>query len=314
MKLKRKNKIENTIKNLNVVHNELYIIYCGNNPIGIEKYFSREDNLKSFPPDGKLNASELDHFYYIMHNETIVGFYRITDLFFKSTIELHGSFCKQNTFLIKSYFELTKAFVSNVFKAFPGIQISTIVQLNNKGVIKFLKYLNFIRVGKDKQNTEFVIFEKPFDMKVKIIKNQSGSNILDVDNYIYIEDGESKFDYDDKCFLENKSFKKYNRIVRITNYYEEKCLKKSKSIYRKATCGNGKLTLGTTKKNEIGLLIRDLNLLDIKDTDNANIKISNDMFCFIAFYIYNPSYAIRISLISLFLGILSIVLSVLSFL
>lgn len=314
MKLKRKDKIENTIKTLKIQHNELYISYCGNNPIGIEKYFSKEDNLKSFPPDGKLEASELDYFYYIMYYETIVGFYRITDLFFKGNIELHGSFCKQNTFLIKSYFELTKVFVSNIFKAYPNKQILTIVQLNNKGVIKFLKYLNFIRVGQDKQKTEFVIFEKPFDMKVKIIKNQPKSNTLDVDNYIYLEDGESKSDYDDKCFLENKSFKKNRRIVRITNYYEENELKKSKSIYRKAICGNRNLALGTTKKNEIGLLRRDLILMDIKQTDNANIKISKDIFCFIAFYIFNPSYAIRISLISLFLGILSIVLAILSFL
>lgn len=314
MKLKRKDRLENNVKTLKVQHNEMYIIYCGNNPVGIENYFSTENNLKSFPPDGKLKASDLDYFFYIMHHEKVVGFYRVTDLYFKGSIELHGSFCKQNTFLIKSYFELTKVFVSSIFKTFPNKQISTIVQLNNEGVIKFLNYLNFIRVGQDKQKKEFVMFEKPCDMKVKIIKTQSKSTTLDVNNYIYLEEGESKFDYDDKFFLDNKSFKKNRRIFRITNYYEEKGLKKSQSIYRKSISGNRNVCLGITQKNEIGLLRRDIILLNIKQTDNANIKLSKDLFCFIAFYLQNPNYAIRISLISLLLGILSIVLAVLSFL
>jgi hypothetical protein len=314
MKLRRKDKIENIIKNLKVQHNELYISYCGNNPIGIEKYFSNEDNLRSFPPDGKLKVSELDYFYYILYKESIVGFYRITDLFFKGSIELHGSFNKQNTFLIKSYFELTKIFVSNIFIVFPNKRILTMVQLTNKGVIGFLSYLNFIRIGKDKQNKNFTVYEKLYNVKVKVIKSQPNYSTLDIDNYIYLEAGESNFDYDDKCFLETKSFNKKHRIVRITNYYEENEVKKSQTIYRKAICGNRNPNLGITKKNEIGLLYRDLIKLNIKHFDNASIKISTDIFCFISFYIFNPMCAINISIILLFLGMLSIVIAIFNFL
>ena len=235
-------------------------------------------------------------------------------MFFKGIIELHGSFNKHDTFLIKSYFELTKMFVSQIFISFPTKIIQTTVQDTNKSVIKFLNYLNFINVGKDKNKKNFLLFEKPFDMKIKVIKNQPQSGNCDTEKYIYLEDGESKYDYDDKCFLENKSYDKKRRIIRITNFYEEKNRKKTKSIYRKAISGNRNIRLGTTKKNEIGLLRKDLILLDISQTDNANLKISKDVFCFFAFYIFNPSYATRISLISLFLGFLSVVLAILSFL
>lgn len=314
MKLKRKDKIEKRIKTLKVQHNDLYINYCGNNPIDIEKHFTIEDNLKSFPPHGKLEATELDYFYYIYHSDSIVGFYRVTDLYFKGIIELHGSFSKHDTFLIKSYFELTKIFVSQIFILFPSKKIQTTVQNTNKSVIKFLNYLNFIYIGKDEIKKDFQLFEKPFDMKIKIIKNQPQSGNYDTVNYIYLEDGESKNDYDDKCFLENKSYHKNRRIIRITNFYEENNRKKTKSIYRKAISGNRNIKLGTTRKNEVGLLRKDLILLKISQTDNANLKISRDIFCFFAFYIFNPSYATRISLISLFLGLLSVILAILSFL
>ncbi len=313
MKLKRKEKIENLVKTLKVKHNELTINYCGKNPVGIEEHFCNEDNVKSFPPNGKLNASELDYFYYIMHNETVIGFYRITDLYFNDVIELHGSFNKHNTFLIKSYFELTIKFVSTIIIMFPSKRILAIAQSNNIGVINFLKYLNFINIGLDKTKNNFLLFEKISNMKVKIIKNSSSSNKTDFEKYIYLEEGESKFDYDDKAFVEKSRFDKNKRIIRITNFFEEKGKKKSISIYRKAICGNRNKLLGTTKKNEIGLLRRDMILLGIKQTENANIKISKNIFCFFSFYIFNPSYAVRISLISLFLGILSIILAILSF-
>lgn len=314
MKLKRKDKIEIIIKTLKVHHNDLHIDYCGNTPVDIEKYFSIEDNLKSFPPNGKLEASELDYFYYIFHNNSVVGFYRITDLYFKGIIELHGSFSMHNTFLIKSYFELTRIFVSQIFILFPKKKIQTTVQSENTSVIKFLNYINFICVGKDKAKNDFLLFEKPFDMKIKIITNQPQSNNYDKEKYIYLEDGESKFDYDDKCFLENKLYSKPHRIVRITNFYEEKNRKKKKSLYRKAISGNRNIRLGTTKKNEIGLLGKDLILLGISHNDNANIKISKNLFCVFAFYIFNPSYATRISLISILLGSLFTVLAILSLL
>lgn len=160
MKLKRKDKIEKIIKTLMIQHNDLYLNYCDNEPIDIEKYFSIEDNLKSFPPLGKLEATELDYFYYIYHNESVVGFYRITDLYFKGIIELHGSFNKHNTFLIKSYFELTRLFVYNVLNMFPNSVINSCVHSENTRAIVFLNYLGFEFIEIDKSNNNFLIFEK----------------------------------------------------------------------------------------------------------------------------------------------------------
>lgn len=159
MKLKRKDKIAETIKHLKVKHNSLQINYCGKIPLDIEKYFTTEENLKSFPPEGKLEATELDYFYYIMHKSSVVGFYRITDLYFNGVIELHSSFSKSNTFLIKSYFELTRIFISQIFILFPEKKIQTTVKKTNKNVIKFLFYLGFSYVSKD-DNKDFLLFKK----------------------------------------------------------------------------------------------------------------------------------------------------------
>lgn len=158
MKLKRKDKIEKVINTLNVQHNDLFIKYCGKNPFDIEKFFSIQDNLKSFPPNGKLEATELDYFYYIYNKNSIVGFYRITDLFFNNEIELHGSFNKYETFLVKSYFELTGLFVKSIQNIFPKSIVSSSVHKDNKKAIMFLEYLGFEFLELDVNNDKYLIF------------------------------------------------------------------------------------------------------------------------------------------------------------
>jgi hypothetical protein len=159
MKLKRKDKIEKVLKTLKVQHNDLYINYCGNYPIEIEKHFTLDDNLKSFPPNGKLEATELDFFYYILHKNSVVGFYRVTDLFFNNEIELHGSFNKYRTFLVKSYFELTRIFVTSVQNIFQNSIVSSSVYKDNKKAIMFLEFLGFELVEFDINNDKFLIFK-----------------------------------------------------------------------------------------------------------------------------------------------------------
>ena len=158
MKLKRKNKIEKVLNTLKVQHNDLFIKYCGKNPIDIENFFSNEDNSKSFPPNGILEATELDYFYYIYHKNSIVGFYRITDLFFNNEIELHGSFNKYDTFLVKSYFELTGLFVNSIQNIYPNSLVSSSVHKDNKKAIMFLEYLGFELVESDANNDKYLIF------------------------------------------------------------------------------------------------------------------------------------------------------------
>jgi len=158
MKLKRKNNIEKIINTLKVQHNDLFIKYCKKNPTDIEKYFSFEDNLKSFPPNGIMEATELDSFYYIYHKNSVVGFYRITDLFFNNEIELHGSFNKYETFLVKSYFELTELFVNSIQNVYPNSIVSSSVHKDNKKAIMFLEYLGFELVEYDANNDKHLIF------------------------------------------------------------------------------------------------------------------------------------------------------------
>ena len=158
MKLKRKDKTKKVLNTLNVQHNDLLIKYCGINPIEIENYFTNEDNLKSFPPNGILEATELDSFYYIYHKNSVVGFYRITDLFFNNEIELHGSFNKYETFLVKSYFELTELFVNSIQNIYPNSIVRSSLHKDNKKAIMFLKYLGFDLVELDANNDKYLIF------------------------------------------------------------------------------------------------------------------------------------------------------------
>ena len=160
MKLEQNDQIKDVVLNFELQQNDLILKYCGQYPVNIENNFTKEDNFKSFPPDGILKASELDYFYYIFFKEKIIGFYRITDLFFEGSVELHGSFNKYDTFLIKSYFELTKKFIENISFVVPNKRILSSVHVNNKRAITFLHYLKFEYRFVDTSNKNFQVFEK----------------------------------------------------------------------------------------------------------------------------------------------------------
>lgn len=127
--------------------------YCKKGTLSISKLneslhtltqiFSHKENILNFPPDGIPSKTDIEHFLTIYKSEDICGFYRIIDLQFENKIELHGSFKSESNFLIKSYFELTEKFVSEVQDAFPEMKITSVVSASNKSVIKFLEFLKF---------------------------------------------------------------------------------------------------------------------------------------------------------------------------
>jgi len=164
----------------------------------LTKYFSHEDNLKNFPPDGILNFTELDLFFLIKNNNDIVGFYRIIDLYFDNTVELHGGFNKYDSFLIRSYFELTKKFVQEVFKIYYKYKISSLVHISNKRVIKFLHYLNFIDYGRSPENKNFKRFLKIGITNVKMVENKQGlknkKQLTLIKNY-YLSNGKLTYNH-----------------------------------------------------------------------------------------------------------------------
>lgn len=144
-------------------------------------------------------------------------------------------------------------------------------------------------------------------MNVKIIVSPKSPGSYPPQTYVVLQDGESKLDYLDKCFLENSVFSKKSRYVCIShNNGGRKC---GKRIYRMAVSGNR----SSLKKTEIGLLMKDIHALKISDLANADIKVSFCCLNRILFYMFNPHYAVRISVwlgtISIILGLLSLYLS-----
>lgn len=160
MKSERNFPIKSSVENLKISCRSLCLKYC-DNPDTIVDFLSEDDAIRSFPPDGKLLVSELDTFYLIMLGDGPVGFYRIEDLFFDGQIELHGSFVKHDTFLIRAYFELTTLFVKTISKRFPYKTICTTVLKNNAAVRKFLTYLGFIAVKDSLDSGQYIKYIKP---------------------------------------------------------------------------------------------------------------------------------------------------------
>jgi hypothetical protein len=296
MKLKVKDNTLEKIKTLKIKVNSLNIQFCEKGFFNPYKYFSSEDNLKSFPPNGKLKKTELDYFYYIYLNDNVVGFYRITDLYFSNKIELHGSFSLSNTFLIKSYFELTRLFVSQIFILFPAKKIQTVVNNSNKKVFRFLNYLNFIKIEGDENQKNYSLFEKPSDIKIKKIefKPRLNSTSFNLQKYIYLDEFEKKLDYHDKCFYLNNLQNIFFRVIKISNTYFVNNKLKKKTIYRRVIHLDTSKKIGTITENQIGLLSRDIKLLNIKKTENSNLMISDNIFYLIPFFIFNPNMSKRI--------------------
>tara|TARA_Y100000589_G_C27120565_1_gene616250 strand:+ start:610 stop:1377 length:768 start_codon:yes stop_codon:yes gene_type:complete len=195
--LKEKLKIQNsTIDHIinNVKQNNLSLCLMQKN-YNLSSVFSEKDNKKNFPPDGNLLISDLDTFFLIKLKNEVVGFYRIINLDFEQKIELHGSFAKYNTFLIRSYYLLTKKFVEVVFSTFNNHKIESLVHRSNNEVIKFLDYLNFIKLNEDKQG--YIRFIKKGILNISLENNRKKisikkSVILKIESYYLLENSLKK--------------------------------------------------------------------------------------------------------------------------
>jgi hypothetical protein len=297
MKSKKTVSFESKLVNIELIHNLLSIKYIGKYPKGIEKIFVHEDNLKNFPPNGIFEPSDLDHFYYILLKDQVVGFYRVIDLFFSDTVELHGGFNKYESFIVRSYFELTKKFVSCILSSFPEKKICTVVHVEN------ISYLNFIRLKRSEESSNYVVYYKPCDVKIKIIESYSNCNIINTDSFIYLKENYKLDEFHDNCFFVNETKSFFDRFIKITNYFEINGKLKSVSIYRKVLSQNRFLSLGKIQKNELGLLIGDIKQLKVTNHDNANIKISQNLESYCAFYLFHPNLKLRISICVVLFGL-----------
>lgn len=119
--------------------------------------FTPSERLYSFPPSGIIEQSEIEHYLTILFKGKVIGFYKIIDLSFENKIELHGSFAKSNTFLVKSYILLTIAFINKIVNDWPDQTITSIANENNHKVIKFLNYLNFVKYDSNNSYINFYL-------------------------------------------------------------------------------------------------------------------------------------------------------------
>jgi len=111
--------------------------------------FNKTERLFSFPPDGNICRSDIEHYLDIHYKNKLIGFYKIIDLSFENVLELHGSFSKPESFLVRSYFDLTKKFVAKVRLQWPDRSITTVIRKDNSKVKSFLNFLGFVQTSFD---------------------------------------------------------------------------------------------------------------------------------------------------------------------
>ena len=121
----------------------------------LPELFNHKDRKLSFPPYGIIDDSEIEYYLDIKFENKLVGFYKITYLFFENTLELHGSFAKSDSFLVRGYYELTKLFVLRVSNDWPKFKIKSMANKRNLRVQNFLEYLNF---KKEKTEGNYIVF------------------------------------------------------------------------------------------------------------------------------------------------------------
>lgn len=109
--------------------------------------FNKTDRILSFPPDGNICRSDIEHYLDIHYKNQLIGFFKIIDLSFENVLELHGSFSKPESFLVRSYFDLTKKFVAKVRLQWPDHSITSVIRKDNVKVKSFLNFLGFVETS-----------------------------------------------------------------------------------------------------------------------------------------------------------------------
>jgi hypothetical protein len=131
-----------------LAHND-FVVIKSKDLNKLPSIFNKADRLFSFPPNGNIARSEIEHYLDINYKNELVGFYKIIDLRFEHVIELHGSFSKPESFLVRSYFDLTKKFVAKVRLQWPGHSITSVIHKDNIKVKSFLSFLDFVETSFD---------------------------------------------------------------------------------------------------------------------------------------------------------------------
>ena len=117
--------------------------------------FYKTDRILSFPPDGNICRSDIEHYLDINYKNQLIGFFKIIDLSFENVIELHGSFSKPESFLVRSYFNLTKKFILKVRSEWPDHVIKSVIHKDNSKVKSFLSFLNFVETSDNEPYVEY---------------------------------------------------------------------------------------------------------------------------------------------------------------
>ena len=113
------------------------------------KFFSPEVCRASFSGELQPDASELDYFYIIKHDQKVIGFFRTIDLFFDDIVEVHGSYGYSDMSYLVSYMALSRLYIAHMRRIFPSRRMITIVHNDNKSTLQFVKWLGFERESKD---------------------------------------------------------------------------------------------------------------------------------------------------------------------
>jgi hypothetical protein len=148
-------RIGDSIASLKLQEGTLTMEFCPS-PLGIERYFTEEVRLASFPPNGIAGVCELDSFFLIKRGTEVVGYFKAVDMFFDGVIELHGSYNGPTDFLVKRYFFLSRKFAQTIQKMFPKKQIRTFVKKDNTKILPLLNWLQFERLDDASNLSEYI--------------------------------------------------------------------------------------------------------------------------------------------------------------
>ena len=140
--------MDELIANFILAHNDFEVIKS-KDLNKLPSIFNKTERLFSFPPDGNICRSDIEHYLDINYKNKLIGFYKIIDLSFENVLELHGSFSKPESFLVRSYFDLTKKFVAKVRLQWPDRSITTVIRKDNSKVKSFLNFLGFVQTSFD---------------------------------------------------------------------------------------------------------------------------------------------------------------------
>ena len=155
------------LQQIKLCYNELSLSIL-HDPSNIATYFSEDVCRKSFSGSNYPDITELDYYYLIKCEEEVVGFIRAINLFFDTTMELHGSYGYKNNSHIKSYFFLSKSFLCEIVKRFPNSKITTVVNKNNKNALHFSKWLGFVENESNENVTNMIDMELDYTLKEKL--------------------------------------------------------------------------------------------------------------------------------------------------